>query len=278
VTSAWQPALRSESPPNSKSGARPASASASRARACSASTSAHPSRSGAADTTRTSPAAGARLAQRPGHRQPEPLRVTLLPPRRHPRRPPRQPGPGDPRPQQHRLAAARRRRHHRHPRRPPEQLKQGRPGHQSVRTTAGHGAWLRGFHSHDNPTASTILLRPVLAVNLPPGRMSGNHPVGAIPGRSKPAGLSECRHGSFGKSKELSRTDQQWLDRLSRPGSAWRARGFAPRRRRGRPGRSRPGGWRPRRPGRTRSPPVPGRAVPLDPLARTSPAFDADGA
>ena len=82
------------------------------------------------------PGPGARLAQRLKHRLPEPLRVTLLPPRRYPRRPPRRPSPGDPRPQQYRLAAAGRRRHYRHPRRPPEPRKQCRPGNQCVRTTA----------------------------------------------------------------------------------------------------------------------------------------------
>ena len=95
------------------------------------------------------------LAQRPGHRQPEPLRVTLRPPRRHPRRPARQPRPGDPGPQQHRLAAARRRRHHRHPGRPPEPVKQARTGHRPARVTATTGHRTRSrrrSHTPDHPT------------------------------------------------------------------------------------------------------------------------------
>ena len=60
-----------------------------------------------------------RLAQRAQHRQPEPLRIALIPPGRHPRGAPGQARLADPGPQQHRLAAARRRRHHGHPGLPP---------------------------------------------------------------------------------------------------------------------------------------------------------------
>ena len=69
-----------------------------------------------------------------------------------PRRPPGQPTRGDPRPQQHRLAAARRRRRHRHPRQSPEPPEQPRAGHHPARVTvtAGHRARPRR-RSHTAP-------------------------------------------------------------------------------------------------------------------------------
>jgi hypothetical protein len=81
-----------------------------------------------------------RLAQRAQHRQPEPLRIPLISPHRHPRGAPGQARLADPGPQQHRLAAARRRRHHRHPPRPSQSLPQRRTGYNSRRTRTGDAA------------------------------------------------------------------------------------------------------------------------------------------
>ena len=83
----------------------------------------HPSRSGAAVSRPHQRRPRRGLPQRGQHRQPEPLRITLAAPDRHPRGAARHTRPADPGPQQHRLAAARRRRHHAHPGRPepPEQ-------------------------------------------------------------------------------------------------------------------------------------------------------------
>jgi hypothetical protein len=61
-------------------------------------------------------------AQRAQDGQPEPLRITLIPPYRYPGGAIGQARLADPGPQQHRLAAARRRRHHRHPSRLPQPL------------------------------------------------------------------------------------------------------------------------------------------------------------
>ena len=72
---------------------------------------------------------GRRVPQRVGHRDPEPLRITLPALHRHPRRAPGQARLADPRPQQECLPAPRRRRHLGDPRccrQPPEQRAAGR--------------------------------------------------------------------------------------------------------------------------------------------------------
>ena len=113
------------------------------------------------------------LPQRGQHRQPEPLRITLAAPGRHPRGAARHTRPADPGPQQHRLAAARRRRHHAYPglrREPPEQPG---TGHDTPRTTTSGAAarrplrrrtpWFRSSH-HARPHG------PLPAVSLSTSR------------------------------------------------------------------------------------------------------------
>jgi hypothetical protein len=85
------------------------------------------------------PRPGRRLAQRPEHRQPEPLRITLATRHRHPRGPLRESRLADPGPQQDRLPAPRRRRHHCHPRRP-EPPEQPRTSNNPTRTRASGSA------------------------------------------------------------------------------------------------------------------------------------------
>ena len=99
------------------------------------------------------PRTRARRAQRAQHRQPEPLRIPLIPPRRHPPSPACQARLADPRPQQHRLAAARRRRHHGHPRGSAEPPKQPRTGHHAARTRTSRpsGSSARSVHTHIIP-------------------------------------------------------------------------------------------------------------------------------
>ena len=75
---------------------------------------------------------GRRVPQRAEHRQPEPLRVALLALHRYPRRPLRQAALADPRAQQKRLPASRRRRQRGHAPRPAEQPKKPGPGDNPV--------------------------------------------------------------------------------------------------------------------------------------------------
>ena len=110
------------------------------------------------------------LPQRGQHRQPEPLRIPLAAPGRHPRGAARHTRPADPGPQQHRLAAARRRRHHAYPglrREPPEQPG---TGHDTPRATtsgaAGNGARSgNGPHGSDHRTTPARMARCQLSVS-----------------------------------------------------------------------------------------------------------------
>ena len=83
------------------------------------------------------------LPQRAQHRQPEPLRIPLLPPHRHPRGAALQARLADPGPQQHRLPAPRRRRHHRHPRPRPKPPEQPNTRNDSSRTRGDSSTGLR---------------------------------------------------------------------------------------------------------------------------------------
>ena len=100
------------------------------------------------------PRARRRPAQRAQHRQPEPLRITLATCHRHPRGALREIRLGDPGPQQDRLPAPRRRRHHRHPRRlePPEQPRtRNHPSRTPASGPAGPG--LRSLARHHGPSS-----------------------------------------------------------------------------------------------------------------------------
>ena len=131
---------------------------------------AHPSRSGAAVSRPHQRRPRRGLPQRGQHRQPEPLRITLAAPGRHPRRAARHTRPADPGPQQHRLAAARRRRHHAHPglrREPPEQPG---TGHDTPRTrtsgAAGNGARSGNRpHGSDHRTTPARMARCQLSIS-----------------------------------------------------------------------------------------------------------------
>ena len=100
-----------------------------------------------------------RLAQRGEHRQPQPLRIALTKPDRHPPRALGQARLTDPGSQQDRLAAARRRRHHGHPGRRPEPLEQPGTRNDTSRTrrcdAAGHGV-----RSGSRPHGPIIARRP----------------------------------------------------------------------------------------------------------------------
>ena len=125
-----------------------------------------------------------RLAQRVSHRQPEPLRIPLAALDRHPRGPLRQARRADPRPQQGRLAAARRRRHHGHPGRRPEPLEQPGSGHDPSRTRAGKTAGAEA-RSLGRPHGQ-IIARPQPARTATPARGrsrpdQASHPSAAVP-------------------------------------------------------------------------------------------------
>jgi hypothetical protein len=104
------------------------------------------------------------LPQRAQHRQPEPLRIPLAALGRHPGGGARHTRPADPGPQQHRLAAARRRRHHVHPGLRREAPEQPGTGHDTPRTrtrgTAGDGVRSGNEpHSADHRTTPAHIAR-----------------------------------------------------------------------------------------------------------------------
>ncbi len=119
-------------------------------------------------------------AQRSQDRQPEPLRILLIARRRHPRGVLRRARP-DPRPQQHRLAAARRRGHHRHPGRPCQPLEQPGAGNHPARTGTseppGNGTRLARSHTRIIPDPRSVrisrpaanALQPLAAARTRPG-------------------------------------------------------------------------------------------------------------
>jgi hypothetical protein len=86
-----------------------------------------------------SPHGGRGAVERVDHRDPEPLRVPLLVPHRHPRRRVRESGFTDPRADQQGLAAARRSGYRNDPARPLEPLEQGAAQHDPVRHGRGLG-------------------------------------------------------------------------------------------------------------------------------------------
>ena len=140
----------------------------------------HPSRSGAAVSSPDQRRPRARLPQRGQHRQPEPLRIPLAAPGRHPRRAARHTRPADPGPQQHRLAAARRRRHHAHPGRAPaartagdgtrhlpHQDQRRRPQPRPLRQQT---PWSRSSH-HASPRGPLAMSRSPVTCAVPQTRM-----------------------------------------------------------------------------------------------------------
>jgi hypothetical protein len=103
------------------------------------------------------------LAQRGQHRQPKPLRIPLATPGRHPRGAARHTRLADPGPQQHRLAAARRRRYHAHPglgREPPDQPGTGNDTPRARTSAVGDGVRSGNRpHSSDHCTTPARMAR-----------------------------------------------------------------------------------------------------------------------
>ena len=138
-----------------------------------------------------------RLAQRAQHRRPEPLRIPLIPPHRHPRGAVRHPRLTDPGPQQDRLPAPRRRRHHRHPRPRPKPPEQPNTRNDSSRTRgdSSNGTGLRPARQTPSPYHHTNPGRaPLLAAVSGLHDLIG-HSSGAITG-SHGRAAAGCRPGS----------------------------------------------------------------------------------
>jgi hypothetical protein len=120
------------------------------------------------------------LAQCAHYRRPEPLRITFVAPDRHPPGAVDQARFADPRPEQHRLPAARRRRDHGHPGRRPEPLEQPGTGHDSARARMSAPAGY-GVRSFGGPHAQ-IFARPKSShwprvTNTSPGMGPPAHPA-----------------------------------------------------------------------------------------------------
>ena len=168
------------------------------------STIAHPSRSGAAVSSRTSadPADVRRSApstasqNRCGSRSSRPTGT-------HAARSAR-PACADPGPQQHRLAAPRRRRHHRHPPRRPQPLPQPRTGHHC---RPGGAAAEHRMHRDHVPCAGDRLVDRFISFSLSPSqrrRICGWLPLGELAPQSQMIGLAVTPPGQVAQQRRLA--------------------------------------------------------------------------